>query len=150
MFQNNDAGMWISAISLYLYLLFFSSGILSYSFLINSEIFPVHIRATSMSISCAVYWLLNLVVTALFLILVEHPLAIFITFLFFFLSSILTLYASAKIIPETRCRTFSEINEIITKPFQIEGETLEEIRAIRSKRFPVPPPDRPTSFVNEV
>ena len=149
MYQSDSSGIWISAISLYMYLLFFSSGYQTYTSLLNSEMYPLQIRATSMSVATAIFWFLNLAISALFLSLISYSIADLITFIVIFFTSSITLYFSTTIIPETKCRLFSEVNEFLSKTSPMDSETLAEIRATRSKKFPIAPPDRSISLVNE-
>ena len=86
----------------------FAIGLGSVSWLINSEIYPMHIRGKANGIATFVNWVSNYLVASSFLSLIN----IFgqgSTFLFFALICFLALIFSIKKVPETKGKSFWEI-----------------------------------------
>ena len=58
-------------ISIILYLIFFSIGFSSTPWAINSEIYPIHLVGTAVSLATATNWLSNFIVASIFLTSME-------------------------------------------------------------------------------
>lgn len=66
-----DLGKWLAALSLGFYILFFSIGMGPQPWVINSEIYPLHLRGLGNSLGTTVNWVANFGVSMLFLTLLD-------------------------------------------------------------------------------
>ncbi len=101
-------------ISLMGFVSFFAIGLGSVSWLINSEIYPMHIRGKANGIATFANWISNYLVATSFLSLV-HNLGQGLTFLIFAIICLFALIFSIKKIPETKGKTFLEIQKFFKK-----------------------------------
>ncbi|XP_069983960.1 proton myo-inositol cotransporter isoform X3 [Penaeus vannamei] len=107
---------WISILGLGLYLAFFSPGMGPMPWTINSEIYPGWARSTCTSITTAVNWASNLLVSLTFLTLTEVLLKHGAFYLYMVLAAVgfLTFYF---ILPETRGVPLENMERLFSKPF---------------------------------
>ncbi|NGX32133.1 MAG: Arabinose-proton symporter [Candidatus Anoxychlamydiales bacterium] len=92
----------------------FAIGLGSVSWLINSEIYPMHIRGKANGIATFVNWVSNYLVASSFLSLI-HNFGQGSTFLFFAFICFLALIFSIKKVPETKGKSFLEIQKFFKK-----------------------------------
>lgn len=72
--SNNSVGQWIASFAICSYLTFFSIGMGSTPWTVNSEIYPLHLRGIGNSMSTLGNWLGNYIVSAVFLSATETDL----------------------------------------------------------------------------
>ena len=65
--KNNDDFSWAIALSLFLYMAFFSMGMSSTPWTVNSEIYPLHLRGIGNSFATFGNWIGNFAISAVFL-----------------------------------------------------------------------------------
>lgn len=65
-------GSWGAASSIMLFLLFFAIGMSPTPWTVNSEIYPLHVRAISNSLSSTTNWISNFVIASSFLTILNH------------------------------------------------------------------------------
>jgi len=92
----------------------FAIGLGSVSWLINSEIYPRQIRGKANGIATFVNWISNYLVATSFLSLI-HNFGQGSTFLFFAIICLLALIFAIKKVPETKGKTFLEIQKFFKK-----------------------------------
>ncbi|NGX52120.1 MAG: D-xylose-proton symporter [Candidatus Anoxychlamydiales bacterium] len=92
----------------------FAIGLGSVSWLINAEIYPMHIRGKANGIATFVNWVSNYLVASSFLSLI-HNFGQGSTFLFFACICFLALIFSIKKVPETKGKSFLEIQKSFKK-----------------------------------
>lgn len=68
-----DGGKWISLAGILLYLAFFSISLGNTPWIVNSEIYPLHLRGVGASVSTTTNWVSNYVVSQFFLLVTETP-----------------------------------------------------------------------------
>ena len=68
---SQEAGKWLAAGGIFLYLLFFAIGMGPTPWTVNSEIYPLHLRGIGNSMSSTVNWISNFAVAMSFLVLLE-------------------------------------------------------------------------------
>lgn len=113
LFSSSPSGS-LSLIALIGYIAFFAPGLGIVTWLIISEIFPLGIRGRAMSISTFFNWFSNYVVSLTFLTLIEL-LSIGGTYLLFTAICILCFLFLWKKVPETKGKSFEEIQEFWKK-----------------------------------
>ncbi|KAG9439354.1 hypothetical protein H6P81_019519 [Aristolochia fimbriata] len=105
---------WVALIGLALYILFFSPGMGTVPWVVNSEIYPLRFRGTCSGIAAATLWISNLVVAQSFLTLTEAIGAAW-TFLIFGVISICALVFVVLLMPETKGLPFEEVEMMLEK-----------------------------------
>jgi MFS family permease len=106
-----DSHQQVALIGLFGYLLFFGFGLSPGPWVINSEIYPVHVRGLGNAAATTTNWVANYVVSASFLTLVRvlgRP-GVFISFGCIGLMGALWIYYD---LPETANKTLEEIEEL--------------------------------------
>jgi MFS transporter, SP family, arabinose:H+ symporter len=104
-----DIKGWGLLLCIMLFLLFFAFSLGPLKFVIATEIFPTHVRATAVSICIMTMWVADWIVNLLFPLL-RDGLGIAVTFFIFsFFCGVSFLYAKSKL-PETKGKTLEEIN----------------------------------------
>jgi sugar porter (SP) family MFS transporter len=96
--------------SLLLFVAFFAVGIGVMGWLITSEIYPQSIRGTAMSLPAIAHWAANLVVSLLFLVILDR-IGPDLTFWLFAVVGILGFLFCSSFVPETMGRTLENIEE---------------------------------------
>lgn len=100
----------IVIISLFIYIGSFAYSLGPVSWLINSEIYPLHVRGKAMGLASCTNWLANFFITSTFLNLI-HFLGKTGTFWLYALIGILSMYFIWQRIPETKGKSLEEIEE---------------------------------------
>lgn len=107
---------FVAIIFLGLYILFFSPGMGTVPWVINSEIYPLKYRGIGGGIAAVANWCSNLLVSETFLSLTE-ALGSSGTFLLFAGFSIIGLVAIFFLVPETKGLAFEEVEELLRKGY---------------------------------
>ncbi|XP_068236868.1 proton myo-inositol cotransporter-like [Palaemon carinicauda] len=109
---------WIAVIGLSLYLLFFSPGMGVMPWTINSEIFPGWARSTCNSLTTAVNWGSNLIVSLTFLTLTEtldkHG-----AFYLYMTVAVIGVFIFYFLLPETRGVPLEEVEDLFSGPLLV-------------------------------
>jgi sugar porter (SP) family MFS transporter len=100
----------ISLVCLFTYIASFASSLGPVGWLLNSEIYPLHIRGKAMGVATCANWVSNFIVTATFLNLI-HFLGKGGTFWLYGLIGFLGFFFIWKKIPETKGKSLEEIEE---------------------------------------
>jgi len=100
----------VAIVSLLVYIASFAIGLGMVPWLIISEIYPLGIRGRAMGVAIFANWLANYVVALTFLPLIQ-AIGIGGTYLFFTVICLLGIWFSWKKVPETRGKTFDEIQQ---------------------------------------
>jgi MFS transporter, SP family, galactose:H+ symporter len=111
---HSDQTGWIAVIALLGYIACFAPGLGIVTWLLIAEIYPLGIRGRAMSIASFTNWGANYVVSLTFLTLVEL-LTIGGTYLLYTLICLFGLLFIWKRVPETKGKTFEEIERFWTK-----------------------------------
>ncbi len=111
--EAKDLGM-AAVISMVAYVAFFAISLGPVAWLIISEVYPMSIRGKAMGIAVFANWLSNYVVSLTFLTLLEE-LTTAGTFLLYATICLVALWFVKKWVPETKNKTFEEIQHFWTK-----------------------------------
>lgn len=104
----------IALITLFTYIASFAYSLGPIGWLINSEIYPLHIRGRAMGVATCANWLSNFIITSTFLNLI-HLLGKTGTFWLYALIGLIGLVFIWRYVPETKCKSLEEIEEFWTK-----------------------------------
>lgn len=110
-YYNGNKPAWLSLTSLVGYIIFFSLGLGAIPWLIMGEIFPGHVRALAASIATLLNWTLSFIVTETFASLLS-VLGPPVTFTIFAGICALGICFVAVFVPETKGKTFEEIEAL--------------------------------------
>jgi len=102
----------ISLITLFVYIGAFAISLGPIAWLLNSEIYPLHIRGRAMGIASSANWLFNFIITATFLNLI-NLLGTSGTFWLYGLIGIFGLLFIWRWVPETKGKSLEEIEELL-------------------------------------
>lgn len=102
---------WLSLVSLILYICFFAPGMGPIPWAINSEIYPLYVRAPANSIATSANWFSNLLVSISFLSIVNWIGATN-TFALYSLIAVFAVFFVYFLVPETKGKTLEEIERI--------------------------------------
>eukprot|EP00730_Choanoeca_flexa_P007839 TRINITY_DN12399_c1_g2_i2.p1 TRINITY_DN12399_c1_g2~~TRINITY_DN12399_c1_g2_i2.p1 ORF type:complete len:563 (+),score=105.39 TRINITY_DN12399_c1_g2_i2:90-1778(+) len=105
---------WLAILGLCLYLSSFAFGLTSMPWIINSEIFPTHLRATGNSLATATNWICNLGVSLSFLTLTESITEAGTFWLYAGISVMATVYTYYAL-PETKAKSLEEIEDMFVR-----------------------------------
>jgi hypothetical protein len=94
-------------ISIIIYLIFFSIGFSSTPWAINTEIYPIHLNGTAISLATATNWLSNFIVTSVFLSSMETDPGKCFTFLILAFFALLAWIFVFCLVPETSGKKIS-------------------------------------------
>ena len=103
------SGKWLSLAGILSYLIFFSISLGPIPWTINSEIYPLHLRALGNSLSTTVNWVSNFIVSQFFLSVTTTSLGQCLTFMAIGLCCGATWIFVKKYIPETKGKTIENI-----------------------------------------
>lgn len=103
---------WLALIGLALYIIFFSPGMGTVPWIVNSEIYPLRYRGVCGGIAATANWISNLVVAQSFLSLTESIGPSW-TFLIFGLISVVALMFVLICVPETKGLPIEEIEQML-------------------------------------
>lgn len=124
--ETKNGGHVLFFISICSYLLFFSIGLSSTPWIINSEIYPIHLVGTAAALATATNWLANFIVASVFLSAMETDEGKVYTFLILALFSFIAFLFVCFCVPETAGKRVSEnIKNIIGD--EIDLKKAEEI-----------------------
>lgn len=65
--DSNPAGKWLMAVAMFVYLWFYAIGMGATPNIVNSEIYPIHLRGIGNSMGTLGNWISNYVISAVFL-----------------------------------------------------------------------------------
>ncbi|XP_019157222.1 PREDICTED: probable inositol transporter 2 [Ipomoea nil] len=103
---------WLALIGLALYIIFFSPGMGTVPWIVNSEIYPLRFRGLCGGIAATANWVSNLIVAQSFLSL-THAIGTSWTFLVFGVISVVALFFVLVCVPETKGLPIEEIEKIL-------------------------------------
>ncbi|XP_010460814.1 PREDICTED: probable inositol transporter 2 isoform X2 [Camelina sativa] len=109
---------WFALLGLGLYIIFFSPGMGTVPWIVNSEIYPLRFRGVCGGIAATANWISNLIVAQSFLSLTE-AIGTSWTFLIFGVISVIALFFVVVCVPETKGMPMEEIEKML------EGRTME-------------------------
>lgn len=113
-------------ISLVLYLAFFSIGMSSTVWAVNSEIYPIHLIGTACALATATNWLSNFAVSSVFLTSMESDPGKVFTFDILAFFSMLAFIFVYFWVPETANKTISQnINSIVGEEKESKFNKME-------------------------
>ena len=98
----------MSLAGLVLYLAFFSIGMSSTVWSVNTEIYPIHLIGTATSLSTATNWFSNFIVSSLFLSIMKTDSGKVIAFLILAFFTVLAFLFIYKRVPETNNKPITE------------------------------------------
>lgn len=120
---------WLALIGLALYIIFFSPGMGTVPWIVNSEIYPLRFRGVCGGIAATANWISNLIVAQSFLSLTQ-AIGTSWTFLIFGLISVVALFFVLMCVPETKGLPIEEVEKMLEQralPFRFwRKETAEE------------------------
>ena len=103
---------WLALIGLALYIIFFSPGMGTAPWIVNSEIYPLRFRGVCGGIAATANWISNLIVAQSFLSLTEG-IGTSWTFLIFGVISVVALVFVIIYVPETKGLPIEEIEKML-------------------------------------
>ncbi|OVA08053.1 Sugar/inositol transporter [Macleaya cordata] len=103
---------WLALIGLALYIIFFSPGMGTVPWIVNSEIYPLRFRGICGGIAATANWISNLIVAQSFLSLTE-AIGTSWTFLIFGLISVVALLFVLVYVPETKGLPIEEVEKML-------------------------------------
>ncbi|KAK1556632.1 hypothetical protein Q3G72_009162 [Acer saccharum] len=103
---------WLALVGLALYIIFFSPGMGSVTWIVNSEVYPLRFRGVCGGIAATANWISNLIVAQTFLSLTEAIGTSF-TFLLFGIISVVALFFVLVCVPETKGLPIEEIEKML-------------------------------------
>ncbi|MBO0902816.1 sugar porter family MFS transporter [Jiella sonneratiae] len=105
---NSGLLAWITTLSVAAYVGFFAIGLGPVFWLLIAEIFPLAVRGRGMSIATVSNWVSNLVVSQVFLLLIDGV-GSGSTFLLFAVLTVAAILFTLRLVPETKGRSLEEI-----------------------------------------
>ncbi|KAG3118570.1 Proton myo-inositol cotransporter [Phytophthora idaei] len=109
--NDNSGASWAILIAMFMYLAFFASGMGCMPWTINAEIYPLRVRSFALSISTAVNWVSNLLVSFTFLSTID-ALAPYGAFWLYAVVSLFGFVYLWRELPETKGLELEEIQRI--------------------------------------
>ena len=79
----------------------FSVGFQSIPWILNSEIYPIHLAGTGQGLAAAVSWIFSFIVCSLFLHIIESDVGKPLIFVIFFAFTLMLYFFVYKLLPET-------------------------------------------------
>ncbi|KAA0054003.1 putative inositol transporter 2 [Cucumis melo var. makuwa] len=105
---------WLALIGLALYIIFFSPGMGTVPWIVNSEIYPLRYRGVCGGVAATANWISNLIVAQSFLSLTQSIGPSW-TFLIFGLISVVALLFVLACVPETKGLPIEEVEQMLEK-----------------------------------
>ncbi|XP_020675104.1 probable inositol transporter 2 [Dendrobium catenatum] len=105
---------WIAVVGLALYIIFFSPGMGTVPWIVNSEIYPLRFRGICGGIAATANWISNLIVAQSFLTLTQ-AIGTSMTFLIFGVISVFALFFVLICVPETKGLPIEEVEKMLEK-----------------------------------
>ena len=109
-----DGMPWLSLVSLILYIVFFAPGMGPIPWAVNSEIYPLFVRAPANSIATCANWVSNLIVSFTFLTLSDQV-GETITFLIYAVIALLALFFVLFLLPETKGLSLEDVQSVFSR-----------------------------------
>lgn len=103
---------WLALVGLALYIIFFSPGMGSAPWIVNSEIYPLRYRGVCGGIAATANWVSNLIVAQSFLSLTE-AIGTAWTFLLFGVISVVAVFFVLIYVPETKGLPIEEVEKML-------------------------------------
>ncbi|KAJ4980244.1 hypothetical protein NE237_031081 [Protea cynaroides] len=103
---------WVALIGLALYIIFFSPGMGTIPWIVNSEIYPLRFRGVCGGIAATANWISNLIVAQSFLSLTQ-AIGTSWTFLIFGVISVVALFFVLICVPETKGLPIEEVEKML-------------------------------------
>ncbi|KAL8103399.1 putative inositol transporter 2 [Apium graveolens] len=103
---------WLALVGLALYIIFFSPGMGTVPWIVNSEIYPLRFRGLCGGIAATANWVSNLIVAQSFLTLTQ-VIGTSWTFLIFGVMSVLALFFVLIYVPETKGLPIEEVEKML-------------------------------------
>ncbi|KAA8519464.1 hypothetical protein F0562_013720 [Nyssa sinensis] len=103
---------WLALIGLALYIIFFSPGMGTVPWIVNSEIYPLRFRGVCGGIAATANWISNLIVAQSFLSLTQ-AIGTSWTFLIFGVISVVALFFVLIFVPETKGLPIEEVEKML-------------------------------------
>ncbi|KAL1805791.1 hypothetical protein ACET3Z_028859 [Daucus carota] len=103
---------WLALVGLALYIIFFSPGMGTAPWIVNSEIYPLRYRGLCGGIAATANWISNLIVAQSFLTLTQ-AIGTSWTFLIFGVMSVLALFFVLIYVPETKGLPIEEVEKML-------------------------------------
>ncbi|KAK3204630.1 hypothetical protein Dsin_018676 [Dipteronia sinensis] len=103
---------WLAVVGLALYIIFFSPGMGSVTWIVNSEVYPLRFRGVCGGIAATANWISNLIVAQTFLSLTQ-AIGTSWTFLTFGVISVVALFFVLVCVPETKGLPIEEIEKML-------------------------------------
>ncbi|GAV75026.1 Sugar_tr domain-containing protein [Cephalotus follicularis] len=103
---------WLALIGLALYIIFFSPGMGTVPWIVNSEIYPLRFRGVCGGIAATANWISNLIVAQTFLTLTQD-IGTSWTFLLFGVISVVALFFVLVCVPETKGLPIEEVEHML-------------------------------------
>lgn len=105
---------WLALIGLALYIIFFSPGMGTIPWIVNSEIYPLRFRGVCGGIAATANWISNLIVAQSFLSLTQ-AIGTSWTFLIFGIISVVALFFVLIYVPETKGLPIEEVEKMLER-----------------------------------
>ncbi|KAG9442387.1 hypothetical protein H6P81_018241 [Aristolochia fimbriata] len=118
---------WLALIGLALYIIFFSPGMGTVPWLVNSEIYPLRFRGICGGIAATACWVSNLIVSQTFLSLTEG-IGTSWTFMLFGVVAFVGIYFVLLFVPETKGLPIEEIEKMLDRRRSIEWQFWKKDR----------------------
>ncbi|XP_020591051.1 probable inositol transporter 2 [Phalaenopsis equestris] len=103
---------WIAVVGLALYIIFFSPGMGTVPWIVNSEIYPLRFRGICGGIAATANWISNLIVAQSFLTLTQ-AIGTSMTFMIFGIISVVALFFVLICVPETKGLPIEEVENML-------------------------------------
>ncbi|PKA62000.1 putative inositol transporter 2 [Apostasia shenzhenica] len=103
---------WIAVVGLALYIIFFSPGMGTVPWIVNSEIYPLRFRGVCGGIAATANWISNLIVAQSFLSLTE-AIGTSMTFMIFGVISVASVFFVLVCVPETKGLPIEEVESML-------------------------------------
>ncbi|KRX00110.1 Major facilitator superfamily domain, general substrate transporter [Pseudocohnilembus persalinus] len=119
--DNNNTGTYVIFFSILAYIGFFSIGLGSTPWTVNSEIYPMHLRGMGNSMATFSNWVSNFIVASAFLTLTETPIGQILSFAFLGLCCFAGMVFVYYLLPETKGKSLEQIIKLFVKnPSQVK------------------------------
>eukprot|EP01018_Ginkgo_biloba_P030543 Gb_32595 [translate_table: standard] len=135
---------WLAIVGLALYIIFFSPGMGTVPWIVNSEIYPLKYRGTCGGIAATACWISNLIVAQTFLTLTV-AIGTSMTFLIFGCIAVAGLFFVLIFVPETKGLSFEEVELMLQErvrmfsfKFWKKNTSREYAKQHSTKRIPAP------------
>lgn len=103
---------WLALVGLALYIIFFSPGMGTVPWVVNSEIYPLRYRGVCGGIASTTVWISNLIVAESFLSLTE-AIGTAWTFMLFGIVAIVAIFFVIVFVPETKGVSMEEVEKML-------------------------------------